>query len=116
MRGAGSSVGGEQCRNLSVDLGREIKKRLVARECERPFYGAFGHWKAAFGVEVEQGRELAGEECGGIGEEGIELLPELRLLASEGFGGGFEGFVEGGDRAQLMLVGGSFLWGEVREV
>ena len=29
----------------------------------------------------------------------VELLPELRLVALEGFGSGFEGFVEGGEDA-----------------
>ena len=63
------------------------------------FYRLFGHRKAAFGVEVEQGRELAAEQGGGIGEHRVELLPELRAIALESFGGGFESFVEGGDRA-----------------
>ena len=42
-------------------------------------------------LRVEQGRELAAEQGGGIGEQGVELLPELRMVALEGCGGGFEG-------------------------
>ena len=61
----------------------------MSGEGEGAFYGAIANRKAAFSVEIEQGCKLAAEEGGGIGEHGVEPVPELGAVAFEGFGCGF---------------------------